>query len=163
MNGYALAGGMELALACDIRIASSNAKFGQSEVRVGSIPAAAGTQRLPRTVGLSDAMLMMLTGDPIDAAEALRIGLISRVVPQSELMDLAVSIARRIVDNAPLSVTSDAMCWCATAREMPLSVAIQSEQYVLGLIRDTRTTGSRVAKHFKKSESHSSTGLDPHQ
>src|ERR1700755_1565577 len=76
VNGFALAGGMELALACDIRIASSNAQFGQSEVCVGSIPAAGGTQRLPRMVGMSDAMLMMLTGNRIDATEALRIGLV---------------------------------------------------------------------------------------
>src|ERR1700749_2994487 len=75
INGYALAGGMELALACDIRVASTNAKFGQSEVRVGSSPAAGGTKRLPRTIGLSDALLMMLTGDLIDAVEALRVGL----------------------------------------------------------------------------------------
>src|ERR1700758_3230234 len=89
VNGFALAGGMELALACDIRIASSNAQFGQSEVSVGSIPAAGGTQRLPRMVGMSDAMLMMLTGDRIDADEALRMGLISRVVPQETLMATA--------------------------------------------------------------------------
>lgn len=151
INGYALAGGMELALACDIRIASSNAKFGQSEVRVGSIPAAAGTQRLPRTVGMSDAMLMMLTGDTIDATEALRIGLVSRVVPQAELMDLAMSIARRIVENAPLSVRAIKKL-VRDGAEMPLSVAIQSEQYVLGLIRDThdRIEGRKAFQEKRK-------------
>jgi E-phenylitaconyl-CoA hydratase len=151
VNGYALAGGMELALACDIRIASSNAKFGQSEVRVGSIPAAGGTQRLPRTVGLSDAMLMMLTGDVIDAADALRMGLVSRVVPLSELLDFATSITRRIVDNAPLSVRAVKKL-VRDGLEMPLTAAIQSEQYVLGLIRDThdRIEGRKAFQEKRK-------------
>src|SRR4029077_12878058 len=104
VNGFALAGGMELALACDIRIASSNAQFGQSEVCIGSIPAAGGTQRLPRMIGMSDAMLMMLTGNRLDAEEALRIGLVSRLVPPGELIAMAREIALRIARNAPLSV-----------------------------------------------------------
>lgn len=151
VNGYALAGGMELALACDIRIASSNAKFGQSEVRVGSIPAAAGTQRLPRTVGMSDAMLMMLTGDTIDATEALRIGLVSRVVPPSELKELAISIAGRIVENAPLSVRAIKKL-VRDGLDMPLTAAIQSEQYVLGIIRDThdRLEGRKAFQEKRK-------------
>jgi E-phenylitaconyl-CoA hydratase len=153
INGYALAGGMELALACDIRIASTNAQFGQSEVRVGSIPAAGGTQRLPRTIGLSDALLMMLTGDLIDAAEALRVGLVSRVVPPEELMSVATSIARRIVDNAPLAVRAVKKL-VREGLEMPLTTAIQSEQYVLGLIRDThdRIEGRKAFQEKRKPE-----------
>src|SRR4029077_4875361 len=104
VNGYALAGGMELALACDIRIASTNAQFGQSEVCIGSIPAAGGTQRLPRMIGMSDAMLMMLTGNRIGAEEALRIGLVSRLVAPGELMSVAREIAAKIAENAPLAV-----------------------------------------------------------
>jgi E-phenylitaconyl-CoA hydratase len=153
VNGYALAGGMELALACDIRIASTSAKFGQSEVRVGSIPAAGGTQRLPRTIGLSDALLMMLTGDLIDAAEALRIGLVSRVVPPEELICVSTSIARRIVDNAPLAVRAVKKL-VRDGLEMPLTAAIQSEQYVLGLIRDThdRIEGRKAFQEKRKPE-----------
>ena len=100
---------------------------------------------------MSDAMLMMLTGDTIDAAEALRIGLVSRVVPQSELMDLAVSIGRRIADNAPLSVRAIKKL-VRDGVEMPLSVAIQSEQYVLGLIRDThdRIEGRKAFQEKRK-------------
>jgi E-phenylitaconyl-CoA hydratase len=151
VNGYALAGGMELALACDIRIASSNAQFGQSEVRVGSIPAAGGTQRLPRIVGLSDAMLMMLTGDRIDAQEALRIGLVSKVVPADELMGTASAIAQRIVENAPLAVRAVKKL-VRDGIEMPLSAAIQAEQYVLGVIRDThdRIEGRKAFQEKRK-------------
>jgi E-phenylitaconyl-CoA hydratase len=151
VNGYALAGGMELALACDIRIASSNAQFGQSEVRVGSIPAAGGTQRLPRIVGLSDAMLMMLTGDRIDAQEALRIGLVSKVVPPGELMDAANAIARRIVENAPLAIRAVKKL-VRDGIEMPLGAAIQAEQYVLGVIRDThdRIEGRKAFQEKRK-------------
>jgi E-phenylitaconyl-CoA hydratase len=137
VNGYALAGGMELALACDIRIASTNAQFGQSEVCVGSIPAAGGTQRLPRAVGLSDAMLMMLTGDRIDAEQALRIGLVSRVVPPEDLTRTAREIALRIAANAPLAVRAVKRL-VREGLDLPLLSAIQSEQFALGLLRDTQ-------------------------
>ncbi len=145
INGFALAGGLEMALACDVRLAAEHAAFAQSEVRVGSIPAAGGTQRLPRTVGLSDAMLMMLTGDRIDAPTALRMGLVSRVVPLAELMPLARQVAQRIADNAPLSVRSIKRL-VRQGLNMPLEGAIQSEQYVLGLLRDThdRLEGRRA-------------------
>lgn len=137
MNGLALGGGLEMALACDIRIACSTAEFAQSEVRVGSIPAAGGTQRLPRMIGTSDAMLMMLTGDRIDAQTALRIGLISQVVEPQDLLTAADKIARRIADNAPLSVVAIKRL-VRQGLDLPLVAAIQSEQYVLGLLRDTR-------------------------
>jgi len=137
VNGYALAGGMELALACDIRIASTNAQFGQSEVCIGSIPAAGGTQRLPRMIGMSDAMLMMLTGDRIDAEEALRIGLISRVVAPADLMAVTREIAVRIAANAPLAVRAVKRL-VRDGMDIPLLTAIQSEQFALGLLRDSQ-------------------------
>lgn len=145
VNGYALAGGMELALACDIRIASTNAQFGQSEVRVGSIPAAGGTQRLPRMIGRSDAMLMMLTGNSISAEEALRIGLVSRIVPPDDLIAVAREIALRIAENAPLAVRAVKRL-VGDGMDMPLLAAIQAEQFALGLLRDSedRLEGRRA-------------------
>ena len=103
VNGYCLAGGLELALACDIRIASETASFGCPEPRWGLLHGY-GAVRLPRMIGMSDAMELLLTGDFIDAEKALRIGLVSRVVPQRHLMPTSQSIARRICENAPLSV-----------------------------------------------------------
>ena len=151
VNGYALAGGMELALACDIRIASSNAQFGQSEVRVGSIPAAGGTQRLPRMIGMSDAMLMMLTGNSISAEEALRIGLVSRIVPPDDLISVAREIALRIAENAPLAVRAVKRL-VRDGMDMPLLTAIQAEQFALGLLRDTedRLEGRRAFQEKRK-------------
>jgi E-phenylitaconyl-CoA hydratase len=137
VNGYALAGGMELALACDIRIASTKAQFGQSEVCIGSIPAAGGTQRLPRMIGISDAMLMMLTGNRIGAEEALRIGLVSRLVAPGELMSVAREIAAKIAENAPLAVRAVKRL-VRDGMDMPLLAAIQSEQFALGLLRDSQ-------------------------
>jgi E-phenylitaconyl-CoA hydratase len=136
VNGYAMGGGMELALACDIRIASDNAVFALSEVRIGSIPGAGGTQRLPRAVGLSNAMLMLLTGDRVDAAEALRIGLVSKVVPNQELLPAAREIAQRIARNAPLSVRAIKRL-VHDGMDMPLRTALDNERYVFGLLRDT--------------------------
>jgi E-phenylitaconyl-CoA hydratase len=136
INGYAMGGGMELALACDIRIASTNAVFALSEVRIGSIPGAGGTQRLPRAIGSSNAMLMLLTGDRVDAAEALRIGLVSKVVSSEELLPAAQEIARRIAQNAPLSVRSIKRLVTSGA-DMPLPAALDNERYVFGLLRDT--------------------------
>ncbi|MCZ2498813.1 enoyl-CoA hydratase/isomerase family protein [Xylophilus sp. Kf1] len=136
VNGYAFGGGMELALACDIRIASRNARFALTEVRLGSIPGAGGTQRLPRLIAQSDAMLMLLTGDRVDAEEALRTGLVSRVVEPSELMAAALEIAVRIAQNAPLSVRAVKRL-VRQGLDMPLDKAIQTEHYVFGLLRDT--------------------------
>ena len=105
VNGYALAGGLELALACDIRIASENAQFGCSEVRRGFHHCDGGTVRLPLIVGLGNALKMLLTGEPIDAKEALRIDLVSEVVPQEELMATAQRYAEMVLRNGP--------AWCA--------------------------------------------------
>jgi len=104
VNGYALGGGCELAMACTMRVASETAVFGQPEVKLGLIPGYGGTQRLPRLVGKSRALHLLLTGESISAAEALRIGLVDRVVPGPELAEAVGEIARRIVVNAPLAV-----------------------------------------------------------
>lgn len=104
VNGYALGGGLELALACSIRVCSERAQFGAPEVKLGIIPGDGGTQRLPRLVGLGRAMEMVLTGDFIDAQEAHRIGLVNRVVPHDDLMDAAMELAQKIAKRPPLAV-----------------------------------------------------------
>jgi E-phenylitaconyl-CoA hydratase len=133
VNGYAMGGGLELALACDIRICSENAQFALSEVKVGSIPGSGGTQRLPRAVSFSNAMLMLLTGDRVDANEAHRIGLVSKVVPQAELIKAARDIAGRIAANAPLSVRAVKRL-VRQGMDLPLAQAIDAERYVFGLL-----------------------------
>lgn len=104
INGYALGGGTELALACHIRIASENAKMGQPEVKLGLIPGFGGTQRLARLVGKGKAMELILSGKMIDAREALEIGLVNQVVPLSELKGTCEKLAKEIVANAPLAL-----------------------------------------------------------
>jgi E-phenylitaconyl-CoA hydratase len=151
VNGYALGGGLELALACDIRIAADHARFGLPEVRVGSIPGAGGTQRLPRTIGASDAMLLLLTGDHIDAAEALRLGIVSRVVPRADLTREAEAIAGRIAANAPLSVRAIKRL-VQQGRGLPLDIAIAQERLTWGALRDTedRIEGRRAFQEKRK-------------
>jgi len=104
VNGYALGGGCELALACDIRIACEGAKFGQPEVGLGITPGFGGTQRLTRIVGLAKAKELIFTGEIIDANEALRIGLVNKIVKKEELMEAALKLARKIASNAPIAV-----------------------------------------------------------
>jgi enoyl-CoA hydratase len=104
VNGFALGGGCELAMACTIRIASDNAKFGQPEVNLGVIPGFAGTQRLPRIVGPGVATDLILTGRPIDAAEALRIGLVSQVVPRAELQKTVRKTAETLLKKGPVAI-----------------------------------------------------------
>ena len=106
INGFALGGGLELALCCDIRIAAEGAKLGQPEVSLGITPGFGGTQRLPRTVGASNAMMLVLKGVPITAEVALRMGLISEVYPADKLMDAAMELAQTIAKNAPIAVRS---------------------------------------------------------
>ena len=104
LNGFALGGGLELALACHIRLASENAKLGLPEVKLGIIPGYGGTVRLPRLVGRGRALELMLTGEMIDAGEAFRIGLVNRVVPQTELLTTAEALVGKIIANGPVAV-----------------------------------------------------------
>jgi enoyl-CoA hydratase/carnithine racemase len=106
VNGHALAGGLELALACDIRVCAPNATFGLAETKWALIPGAGGTQRLPRTVPLGWAMEMILTGEPIDAETALRIGLVNRILPHDQLLERAMRLAATIASRGPLAVTA---------------------------------------------------------
>ena len=105
VNGYALGGGCEVAMACHLRIASDTARFGQPEVNLGMNPGYGGTQRLIQLVGKGKAMEMMLTGDPISAHEALRIGLVNHVVTQNELLPVANTLLRKILSRAPIAVS----------------------------------------------------------
>lgn len=104
INGFALGGGLELALACDLRIASTKARFGQPEVGLGLIPGYAGTQRLPRLIGLGNALLLLLTGEMIGAEEALRMGLVQRLVEPEDLLPASLALARTIASKGPRAV-----------------------------------------------------------
>ncbi len=104
INGFALGGGCELALGCDIRIIAESAKMGLPEVKLGALPGGGGTQWLPRLIGLGDAMLMMLTGDPVGAHEALRLRLVQKVVADDQLLDEALKVANSIAENGKTAV-----------------------------------------------------------
>lgn len=104
INGYALGGGCELAMACDIRIASKSAKLGQPEVNLGLTPGFAGTQRLPRLIGKGNALYYLLTGDQITADEAFRLGLVQKVVENEQLIEEAINIANKILSKGPNAV-----------------------------------------------------------
>jgi len=104
INGFALGGGCETAMACTIRLASEHAKFGQPEVKLGVLPGGGGTQRLPRLVGKGRALQLILTGGMINASEAYRIGLVNEVVPTADLIPRAEALLREIFANAPIAV-----------------------------------------------------------
>ena len=127
INGFALGGGLELALACTIRIASEKARMGLPEVKIGIIPGAGGTQRLPRLVGKGIAAEIILTGEMIDAQTAYRIGLVNKVVPHEELMKASEDIAYKIMANSPIAISlaKDAI---EIGKDLPLDAAIQYAQ-----------------------------------
>ncbi|SPF52406.1 3-hydroxypropionyl-coenzyme A dehydratase [Candidatus Sulfopaludibacter sp. SbA4] len=104
VNGYALGGGLELAMACTVRFASENARLGQPEVKLGIIPGYGGTQRLPRLVGRGRALEVLLSGEPLTAAEAHRIGLVNAIVPQNELLSYSRAWLQKVIANAPVAV-----------------------------------------------------------
>jgi enoyl-CoA hydratase len=127
INGFALGGGLELALACTMRIASEKARMGLPEVKIGIIPGAGGTQRLPRLIGKGIAAEMILTGEMIDAQTAYRIGLVNKVVPHEELMRASEQLANKIIANGPIAVSlaKDAI---EIGKDLPLNAAIQYAQ-----------------------------------
>jgi enoyl-CoA hydratase len=131
VNGYALGGGCELALACHIRIASENAKFGQPEVNLGLIPGYGGTQRLARLIGRGRAMELILTGSQIGAQEALSIGLVNKVVPQPDLLRSALEIAQLIGSKSQVAVRL-AIQAINLSQELPLSEGQSSEASLFG-------------------------------
>ncbi|HKS83346.1 MAG TPA: enoyl-CoA hydratase-related protein [Candidatus Acidoferrales bacterium] len=132
INGFALGGGCELALACTMRIASRNAKIGQPEVKLGILPGYGGSQRLPRLCGKGVAHELILTGEMITAEEALRIGLVNRVVELAELLPTAEGIAKKIIANAPLAVKY-AMEAVEHGMEMPQEEGLFLEATLFGL------------------------------
>lgn len=136
INGYAVGGGLEIALACDLRIASSNAKFGLTEVKVASLAGLNGTQMLPRVIPKAVAMKMLLTGEMISADEALRYGLISDMVAPEELMSLATIYAEKIASAAPLSVQAAKQA-AVVGQDMPVEHGILFSHLLWGVLRDT--------------------------
>jgi len=126
VNGFALGGGCELAMACDMRIASENAKFGQPEVNLGIIPGFGGTLRLPRLVGKGMAKYLIMTGEMINAEEAVRIGLAEKVVPAEELIATAEKVAKTIMEKAPIAIAV-AKSTIDVGYELSMSAASQLE------------------------------------
>jgi enoyl-CoA hydratase len=149
INGFALGGGCELAMACSLRLAADSARLGQPEVTLGLIPGYAGTQRLPRLVGKGRAMEMILTGAPIGADEAQRIGLVNRVVPAAELMAEARKLAGQLAKSAPI-----AMGYIINAVnkgvEMPFAEACQYEAALFGLVASTQDMKEGTAAFLEK-------------
>jgi enoyl-CoA hydratase len=145
VNGFALGGGCELAMACHVRVASENAKFGQPEVKLGLIPGYGGTQRLPRLVGKGRALQLLLTGEMIDAQEAFRIGLVNRVVAANELLSAANAMMRAMLANAPLALAA-----CVTAvndgADAALDTALALEASAFGRLgaTDDKREGTRA-------------------
>lgn len=150
VNGYALGGGCELALACDIRVASENAKFGLPEVTLGILPGYGGTQRLPRLVGKGMAKKLIFSGDPISAQEALRIGLVEILAPAGEALNEAMALARRIRERcAPIAVREIKKViddGCAVS----LNEGIELEAQAFGRLCATEDKNEGAAAFFEK-------------
>jgi len=153
INGFALGGGCELAMACSIRLAADTAKLGQPEINLGIIPGYAGTQRLARLVGRGRALEILLTGDMIGADEAFRLGLVNRVVPAAELMGAARALAAKLATKAPVAMRYilDAV---NRGLDMPFAEAARFEATLFGLVSSTEDMreGTRAFLEKRKAE-----------
>ena len=149
INGFCLGGGCELAMACDIRLAGDNAKLGQPEINLGIIPGGGGTQRLPRLVGLGNAFRLLYTGDLIDAAEALRIGLVDQVVPAAELMTQARALAEKIAGKSPVALSLMKEALRASVRSA-LDDGLRQEITLFGLAFSSEDKKEGVAAFLAK-------------
>jgi enoyl-CoA hydratase len=153
VNGYALGGGCELALACDLRIAAEHAVFGQPEPSIGIIPGAGATQRLPRIVGLGRAKELVLTGARWDARRALEAGLVSEVVPAAELMRAARAMAERVLALGPLAVRLSKLALNASA-QMPLFAGLLYESTAQALTFESRDKQEGASAFLEKRKPH---------
>jgi enoyl-CoA hydratase len=145
INGYALGGGLELAMSCTLRIASENARMGLPEVKLGLIPGYGATQRLPRLVGPARALELLLTGETVEAAEAQRIGLVNHVVPQAELLEFSRSLLLKILANAPVAIRA-VMGIAAKGGELDLD----SESIAFSLAGVTRDAQEGITAFLEK-------------
>ena len=149
INGFCLGGGMELALACDIRIASTNAKLGQPEVNLGIIPGGGGTQRLPRIVGLGHALRLILTGEMITADDALKLGLVEEVVAPDALIDRAMAIAEQIASKSPVAIAAAKEATRA-AMSLPLEEGLRLETSLFQLCFSSEDKAEGVRAFLEK-------------
>ena len=151
INGVALGGGLEIALCCDLRIASSAARLGLPEIKLGAIPAAGGTQRLPRLIGEALAKELIYTSDMISAERALAIGLVNRVVAPAELLPTTMAIARRIAEQPPLAVAF-AKRAVNTGMQVGIDSGLEFERYAMAMLIDTedRREGMRAFVEKRK-------------
>lgn len=149
IHGFCFGGGCELALACDFRLAADNAQFGQPEIKVGLIPGAGGTQRLPRLVGMTKAKEMVLLGEPIDAQEAHRVGLVNRVVPADQLEEEAGRWAEKLARLPPRSVRM-AKAVMNRGRDLDLPTALELERLGFSLLFSTEDRREGVRAFLEK-------------
>ena len=126
IHGYCLGGGLELAMACDLRIAAEDAQLGQPEIKLGLIPGGGGTQRLPRLIGHGRALLLNLSGDPISGTQAAEWGLVERAVPRAELLDTALELARTLSERSPFAMGVVKQL-AAETRDIPLAQGLRAE------------------------------------
>ena len=149
VNGFCLGGGMELALACDIRLASANAKFGQPEVNLGIIPGGGGTQRLPRVIGLGRALRLILTGEMVTADEAAKYGLVEEVLPPEVLIDRAIAIGELIASKSPVAVAAAKEATRA-AMSLPLDEGLRLETALFQLCFSSEDKAEGVHAFLEK-------------
>jgi enoyl-CoA hydratase len=149
VNGFCLGGGCELAMSCDLRVASERARFGQPEINLGLIPGGGGTQRLPRLIGVGHALRLILTGDMVGAEEALRLGLVELVVPHDELRAKTLELAARIAAKSPLTlrVAKEAV---RTSQVLPLEEGIRYERDLFCLCFSSEDKEEGVAAFLAK-------------
>ena len=151
IHGFCLGGGLELAMCCDVRVASDDAELGQPEIKLGLIPGGGGTQRLPRLVGIGRAMLLNLTGDFVDAKTAYEWGLVERVVSRDELRETALGIARTIASRSPVSV-SILRELARTTRDLPLEEGLRREADGFRRCLESEDGAEGVAAFLEKRE-----------
>lgn len=149
LNGYALGGGLELAMACDFRIAADNAEVGQTESKLGLIPGWGGTQRLVRMVGLAKAKELVMLGERITAEEAARIGLVNKVVPKAKLQEETVALARKLADGPPVALRL-AKETLNFGTQVPLDIGLKLEAEAFGIALSTKDVMEGVSAFMSK-------------